>query len=138
MATRHIHITEGDMLRLRQLLGARARGAALDQEHLESLAQELDRAIVVSEAESPRDVVGMGTRVRVRDLDSGETKDYTIVYPWEADVESNKVSVLAPLGTALLGYRVGDEIEWRMPGGVRRLRIEEFLAQPEPQREHAA
>jgi regulator of nucleoside diphosphate kinase len=82
----------------------------------------------------------MRTLVRIRDLESGLQGDYTLVYPWEADVDSNRVSVLAPLGTALLGYREGDQIEWHMPGGMRRLRVEKILHQPEAkQREaHAA
>jgi regulator of nucleoside diphosphate kinase len=123
------------MQRLRQLLRALARTPARDRAHLASLAEELDRAIVVNAAEPPAKVIGMRTRVRVRDLDSGQRLDYTLVYPSEADVQSNRVSVLAPLGTALLGYGVGDQIEWEMPGGVRRLLIERILNQPEPSQE---
>jgi regulator of nucleoside diphosphate kinase len=61
----------------------------------------------------------------VLDLVSGERHELTLVLPRESDAGTGRVSVLAPLGTALLGYRVGDEIEWLMPGGLRRLRIEE-------------
>src|SRR5688572_8144847 len=104
MPTRSIHITEQDMQRLRQLLVAPNRTTARDQEHLETLWQELDRAIVVSTADAPQDVITMRTRVSVRDLGSGQHGEYTLVYPWEADVASNRISVLAPLGTALLGY----------------------------------
>ena len=135
MPIRHIHITAHDMQRLRQLLRALARTQARDHAHLESLEEELDRAIVLNAAEPPAEVIGMGTRVRVRDLDSGQRLDYTLVYPSEADVQSNQVSILAPLGTALLGYGVGDQIEWQMPGGVRRLLIERILHQPEPRQE---
>jgi regulator of nucleoside diphosphate kinase len=137
MPTRSIRITGQDMQRLRHLLGTTTRASARDQEHLETLWEELDRAIVVSAEDAPADVITMRTRVRVRDLESGQRDEYTVVYPWEADVASNRVSVLAPLGTALLGYREGDQLEWRMPGGVRRLRVEKILDQPEATRRSA-
>ncbi|NJO12153.1 MAG: GreA/GreB family elongation factor [Gammaproteobacteria bacterium] len=85
----------------------------------------------MSAQDAPADVITMGARVRVRDLESGQRGEYAVVYPWEADVGSNRVSVLAPLGTALLGYREGDKLEWRMPGGVRRLLVEKVFRQPE-------
>jgi regulator of nucleoside diphosphate kinase len=127
MTTRQIYITENDMRRLRHLLSTLARTPERDHAHLESLEAELDRATVLDAAELPAGVVGMRTRVRVRDIDSGERRDYTLVYPAEADVNSHRLSVLAPLGTALLGFREGDQIEWRMPGGIRRILIERIL-----------
>jgi regulator of nucleoside diphosphate kinase len=54
-----------------------------------------------------------------------------VVFPSEADSEQGKISILAPVGTALLGYRVGDTVEWKLPGGLRRLKIERILYQPE-------
>lgn len=137
MSARSIHVTGQDMQRLRSILSAPGAASARDQAHLETLREELDRAVVVSVAETPPDIVTMRTQVRIRDLESGLQGDYTLVYPWEADVDSNQVSVLAPLGTALLGYREGDRIEWRMPGGVRRLRVEKILHQPEARRREA-
>jgi regulator of nucleoside diphosphate kinase len=62
--------------------------------------------------------------IRVTDLGTGLTHDYQVVFPRDADLSRNKISVLAPIGTALLGYRTGSEIEWRVPGGVRRFRID--------------
>jgi regulator of nucleoside diphosphate kinase len=130
MAPRTIYITEQDATRLRRLLAARD-STARDQDHLEMLSTELDRAMDVDAAEIPPGVVTMGTRVRVQDLESREYQTYTISYPWDADVASDRVSVLAPVGTALLGYAEGDTIEWPMPGGMRRLRVEKVLYQPE-------
>ena len=66
-----------------------------------------------------------------RDLDLDEVEEYELVYPADADLERNRISVLAPIGTAILGYRVGDVIEWKVPAGLRRLRVEEVLYQPE-------
>jgi regulator of nucleoside diphosphate kinase len=124
MTQRAIVISRTDAARLRDLLAARTR-AELDQDHLEELAAELERARIAEPDELPADVITIYTRVRVLDLVSGERHELTLVLPRESDAGAGRVSVLAPLGTALLGYRVGDEIEWLMPGGLRRLRIEE-------------
>jgi len=73
----------------------------------------------------------MNSRIRVRDLASGGRDDVPMVFPGDADIERNKISILAPIGTALLGYRVGDIVEWEAPAGLKRMRIEEILYQPE-------
>jgi regulator of nucleoside diphosphate kinase len=126
---RHIVITESDAASLRGLLAARA-SAERDQGHLEDLGAELERALVAERKEVPRDVVTMNTRVHLLDLRSFERRELLLVFPWESDASAGRISVLAPLGTALLGYREGDEVEWMMPGGLRRLRIEK-VCQPE-------
>ncbi len=79
----------------------------------------------------PPDVVTMRSRVRVLDMVSGRAATYTICYPTEANLEAGRLSVLAPIGTALLGYREGDVVEWPVPGGVRVLKIEKLEHQPE-------
>lgn len=129
MATRSIHVTNQDLQRLRRVIGSASHASALDQQHREMLSAELDRAIIVDDEDIPPDVIRMRTRVRVRDGSSRQSDDYTLVYPWEADVHSSLLSVLAPLGTALLGYREGDRIDWHLPGGVRELRVEKILGQ---------
>jgi regulator of nucleoside diphosphate kinase len=131
MSTRLIHITGLDMLRLRQLLAVMADGTELDRAHLEVLRKELDWAAVVNADQIPSDVITMGTQVQVRYVGTGRRHDYTLVYPWEADPNLDRISVLAPLGTGLIGRRSGDEFVWAMPGVVRRLRIEQVLHQPE-------
>jgi regulator of nucleoside diphosphate kinase len=73
----------------------------------------------------------MHARVRVRDLRSGETETYTLVYPDEADIDDGKLSVLAPLGAALLGTRAGRVVEVAAPAGPRRVKVERVLYQPE-------
>ena len=117
-----ILVSESDADRLRALLGARD-DSAHDQAHLHELEAELERAIVRLADEVPPDVITMQARVRVRDLATDAEEEYTLVLPAEANIAARRISVLAPLGTALLGYREGDEVEWRMPGGLRRLRI---------------
>jgi len=131
MTRRRIFITDDDMDRLRDLVRRGRMASRRDQDHLEELDRELDRAEVVATGEVLPDVVTMHSTVRVRDLDSGKRTEYTIVFPVDADIENKRISVLAPIGTALIGYRAGDMIEWATPGGTRRLQIEEVLFQPE-------
>lgn len=119
-----IYVAEGDARRLATLLGGTRDADAHDQGHLRELRAELERAIIVAPGDIPAGVIAMYSEVTVYDLTGGNRRRFTLVYPHEADPASGKISILAPLGTALLGYREGDEVEWLMPGGIRRLRIE--------------
>ena len=119
-----VTLTEGDVRSLRMLLDGGHGVSESDLPQLRALETEIDRADIVPARGLSRDVVTMYSRVRIVDLRSGEQLVYQIVYPREADYSKNKISVLAPIGTALLGYRAGMEIEWKVPSGVRRLRIE--------------
>jgi regulator of nucleoside diphosphate kinase len=130
----HIMIPDADMDRLRQMLDSSRRNVR-DQEHLERLEEELDRAHVLLPKAVPRDVVTMNSWVRVRDLATGKTSEYTLVYPQGADLTRGRVSVLAPLGTAVLGCQAGEIIEWMVPGGKRQLRLEKVV-QPSSLREN--
>jgi len=131
MMQHNIFITEEDLERLRLLLDPAKMSMGTDQESLEMLEGELDRAQIVSPSRVPAEVVTMNSKVRVKDLDTGKDATYTLVFPRDADFTQGKISVLAPVGTAILGYRTGDVIKWRVPGGRRTLRVEEILFQPE-------
>ncbi len=126
-----IVVTRPDLERLRILLETARTRRRWEEIHLLALADELESAQVVDPESVPPDVVTMRSRVRVRDLVSGEAATYTISYPAEADLEAGRLSILAPIGTALLGYREGDVVEWPVPRGVRVLEIEEVEHQPE-------
>jgi regulator of nucleoside diphosphate kinase len=128
MNDRQIEISEPNARVLRGLLRTR-NGATHDQEHLDDLRVELDRALVMDPGSLSPSVVTMYAAVRVRDLESGHRHQLTLVSPSEADVSAGRISVLAPLGTALLGYREGDVVERVMPGGLRRVLIEEVRQQ---------
>ncbi len=131
MPERDIFVTDDDARKLRTLLdGVRERNVR-DREHLQQLEDELDRARVVAASEIPADVVTMNSKLALRDLDTGEEMMFTVVFPSEANADEHRISVLAPLGTAVLGYRAGDAIEWVVPGRTRRIRIESVLYQPE-------
>jgi regulator of nucleoside diphosphate kinase len=133
MRERPIVMTQVDARMLRALLASRAAGsvgkdrAGPDKQCLDELHGEVDRATVLDPVEMPANVVTMRSRVRLIDLGTGERHEFVLVYPNEADVRESRVSVLAPLGTAVLGYREGDEVEWIMPSGLRRLRIERVM-----------
>ncbi len=127
MKTRIIYITEADMKRLRPLL----EGMKNSRDDLRGLQAELENARVVLPAEVPPDVITMNSKARLRDLDSKEEMIFTLVFPGNANIEEDKISVVAPIGTAMLGHRVGDEFEWAVPAGVVRLQVEEVLYQPE-------
>jgi regulator of nucleoside diphosphate kinase len=91
----------------------------------------LEEAEVVASADIERDVVTMNSRVCLEDLESHEKSILTVVYPEDSGPETGKVSVLAPIGMAVLGRRPGDEIRRGVPGGVRRLKLLKILYQPE-------
>lgn len=125
-----ILITRDDHDKLSRLVSNRLAVNSTDHEYLESLESELDRAEIVDSEDLPADVVAMNTEVTVQDLDTGDTKVYRLVYPSQTTTQ-NAISVLAPIGTAMLGYRVGDAIKWRVPRGIRRLKILQVLPQTE-------
>lgn len=100
--------------------------------HIKQLEQEILKAkIIVDPLATPRDVITMRSRVRLKDLKTQSRFEYTLVYPSERDPVQGYISVLAPLGTAMLGYRVGDTFEVDLPRGRTRFEVEELLYQPE-------
>ncbi|MGH7936677.1 MAG: GreA/GreB family elongation factor [Chthoniobacterales bacterium] len=98
---------------------------------LSALEGELKRAEIMEPEEIPSDVITMNSRAELLDLESKERMQFTLVLPRDAKIEEGKISVLSPLGTAMLGYRVGDEFKWRVPYGVRRLKVTNVYFQPE-------
>ena len=103
-----------------------------------ALQRELERAEVVAPDKVPPDVITMNSRAQLLDLDTKERMEFTLVFPAQANIEEGKISILAPLGTAMLGYRVGDEFEWAVPYGYRRLKVIGIDFQPEADRNQAA
>ena len=131
MSKRIIQITELDRKRLIELIVDAQSGEYRKSVYLENLRSELERAEVVRPQDIPGDVITMNSTVALTDLDTNEEETYTLVYPEQADTTQGKVSILAPIGTAMLGYRVGDVFEWEVPAGKRRLKVEKILYQPE-------
>jgi regulator of nucleoside diphosphate kinase len=115
-----IYITELDYNGLSGLIDRTRESNGVDREYLNKLETELDRAEIVAPKNIPANVVTMRSQVRLKDLVSGESKTYSLVFPTEADFAKGKISVLAPIGTAILGYRQGDTIEWQVPVGFAK------------------
>jgi regulator of nucleoside diphosphate kinase len=125
-----IRITIGDMDRLRAVVERHAGG--VQDAAAEMLETELDRAHVLPQDRLPPDVVSMHSRVLYEDVDTGERREVVLVYPEEADVQRSWISVLAPIGTALLGLSAGQSISWPVPGGrTRTIRVVSVVYQPE-------
>jgi regulator of nucleoside diphosphate kinase len=131
MKKRTLIISQADRERLESLIDSARTDSGVREYYLAALEGELSRARVVPAGQVPADVVTMNSVVRLRDLDSAVTEEYELVYPEDADITRHRVSVLAPIGTAILGYRLGDVIEWPVPAGRWRLRVEKVLYQPE-------
>ncbi len=121
-----IYLTQNDMNHLLELVEAQPRN------RLEKLEKELVRANVMPRGEIPKDVVTMNSKVIFENETTRERREITLVYPASADIDAGKISVLVPIGTALLGLRVGQSIDWELPGGEKqRYRIVEVPFQPE-------
>lgn len=123
--THNVIITARDFERLQRVIDLHDTPAA------EALDSELQRAIVVDSHEVPANVVTMHSEVAYEDLATGDRRVVKIVFPNEADATHGKVSVIAPIGSALIGHSVGQETEWRVPSGTKRIRVVEITYQPE-------
>ena len=106
-----------------QLVSALLSGFSGKNAPVERLRGELARAVVLEATAVPPAAVGLNSRVLFEDLDSHEQEEYTITLPQAADPDQQRISVLSPIGTALLGFCEGSEVEWPTPGGLRRLRL---------------
>jgi regulator of nucleoside diphosphate kinase len=131
MGRKPIRVTEFDLERLKKLLADAQRTKYRGSDYLTKLQTELDRAKVVKPRKVPGDVITMNSTVTVVDLDTGKEETHTLVFPEDANAAQGKISVLAPIGTAMLGYEVGDTFEWEVPAGKRRLQVKKILYQPE-------
>lgn len=120
-----IIITDADLQRLLPMLEQNDSPAS------DALDTELHRAMIVPQDRVPADVVTMNSEVVYEDLETGQRRTVRVVYPKDADARSGRVSVLAPIGSALLGLRVGQTIEWEVPTGTKRIRVVEVRFQPE-------
>ena len=127
-----IYVTNSDRDRLANMIElTRERDDRANFMYVGKLEGELESAEVVAPDDIPPDVVTMRSTVKLKDLDTDEERIYSIVFPSEADLDEGKISILAPLATALLGYKRGNVVEVEAPSRLRRLLISEILYQPE-------
>ena len=126
-----IYLTELDYKRLIDLIQVQRQGNGAAAATIGKLGEELKRAKRVPSEEIPADVVTMNSRVQLKDLKSGNEMEITLVYPKDADIQTRKISILAPVGTAILGCKEGDAIEWPVPSGTTNYKVEKVTYQPE-------
>jgi regulator of nucleoside diphosphate kinase len=131
MKKQAIIMTAADHAELRCVVAAAGRLSKRGLEEVVALERELTRAEVVLARDVPVDVITMNTRAELTDLETAERMEFTLVYPADANIEEGKISVLTPLGAAMIGYRVGDEFRWSVPYRERRLRVTAVRFQPE-------
>jgi regulator of nucleoside diphosphate kinase len=131
-------LTEQDYNRLKHLLADLTRQSRGMQAGLETLEEILDLARVVHPEKVPENVVTMNSRVLFEDIRTGETGTVTIVYPADVDPSKSRISVLSPVGAALIAESAGKEVELPLPHGqTRRIRIIDVLYQPEAEGDFA-
>ncbi|HWV72168.1 MAG TPA: GreA/GreB family elongation factor [Pseudosphingobacterium sp.] len=94
-----------------------------NEENKMSLAYELGRATIVKKLDVPKDRVKINSRIKIQDLDSSLITSFTLVAPENANIKEQKVSVITPIGSALIGFKKGDQVEWKMPSGIKRYTI---------------
>jgi regulator of nucleoside diphosphate kinase len=122
-----IYITKNDHSKLVDLISGKWPNDDYDQ----ALLAELNRAEIVEPTLIPSDVITMNSHLVLVDGGTGESAEYAVVFPEHADASNNKISVLSPLGCALLGCRVGDTVDFRTPSGQKSFKVEKILHQPE-------
>jgi len=127
---RQIIITEKDRVKLQEIVSDILLTEVDGVDHVRALDAEMQRAKVVPSGKVPSDVITMNSKA-ILSFDDGEDEEYTLVYPDEANLAENKLSVLSPVGTAILGYRAGDVVDWKVPEGTVTIRVKSVVYQPE-------
>lgn len=128
---KQIFVTDFDMKRFQWLFTNSSKFDPMYQRHLRELEREMKNAVVVEPKDIPPDVITMHTKFTLRDLNTNGEFTYTLVFPFDADSEKMMLSILTPIGVAVIGYRIGDEAEFEVPGGKRKIKIINILYQPE-------
>lgn len=129
MRKRNIYVTKADADKIKELLVTDANRS--QRADFNELTAEIGRAKIVEPGHVPATVVTMDSKVLLKDMDTEEMMEFTLTFPNNADIESGKISILSPIGTAIFGYAAGDKIVWKVPDGKRHIKIEKILYQPE-------
>lgn len=127
--SRQIYITENDRLRLKKLISNALLEGLQSDKSFGELNCEIEKAKIVEIEDLPKDIITMNSKILI--VMNGNEEEVTLVYPQDADLIEDKISILSPIGTAILGYREGDTIEWAVPSGSIEIHIQKILYQPE-------
>ncbi len=123
-----IYVTQADMQLIRDRLREAENSGYRGSPYIQKLKAELERAEVLALDAALQDIITLDTTALLIDTDTQETMQLTLVLPEHADLSQGKISVLAPIGAAMLGYRVGSTFEWETPDGIRSLRVEKLIS----------
>jgi len=124
-------INKLDYARIKRSIEDARQFRAINAAESEKLMKELDSAEIVAPEAIPSNVVTMNSIVKLTFLNNNKPIQFQIVYPDKANMKENKISIFSPIATALIGYKVGDEIDWMVPAGMTHIRIDEIVYQPE-------
>jgi regulator of nucleoside diphosphate kinase len=120
-----------DYSRIKRCIDDARQLKSISMAEAEKLMIELDSAKIVKPELIPANVVTMNSIVKISFLNNQKVIQFQIVYPDQSNLKENKISIFSPIATALIGYQTGDEIEWIVPAGLTKIRIEEIVYQPE-------
>ena len=120
-------LTKDDYTLLTSYLSGRGQKTSFDRKNVEGLKAELKKAKLVSADDLPGDVVRINSKVKIKTESPDKIMELTLVTPDKADIKNNQVSVMAPIGTALIGFRQGKKVKWQVPGGNTTFTILEVV-----------
>jgi len=126
-----IIINRLDYARIKKCINDAKQFKSISNTEAEKLMKELDSAKIVEPEAIPSNVVTMNSIVKLSFLNNKKQVQFQIVYPNQANLKENKISIFSLIATALIGYKVADEIEWIVPAGLTNIRIDEIIYQPE-------
>lgn len=126
-----IIINRLDYARIKKCINDARQFKSITESELQKLVNELESAVIMEPEAIPANVVTMNSIVKLSFSNNGKQVQFQIVYPDQANFRENKISIFSPIATALIGYKIGDEIEWIVPAGLTKMKIEEIIYQPE-------
>lgn len=126
-----VTITKNDYTRIYKAITDAKNSKTINSNEAEKLLSELSKAEIVPSEKIDKDVVTMNSEVKLFFENTQKKQSFKIVYPQDANLKENKISIFSPIATALIGYKIGDEIEWIVPGGMTKIKIVDLIYQPE-------
>lgn len=126
-----VTLTKNDYTRIYKAITDAKNSKTINSNEAEKLLSELIKAEIVPSEKIDKDVVTMNSEVKLFFENTQKEQSFKIVYPQDANLKENKISIFSPIATALIGYKIGDEIEWIVPGGMTKIKIVDLIYQPE-------
>jgi regulator of nucleoside diphosphate kinase len=126
-----VTLTKNDYTRIYKAITDAKNSKTINSNEAEKLLSEISKAEIVPSEKIDKDVVTMNSEVKLFFENTQKEQSFKIVYPQDANLKENKISIFSPIATALIGYRIGDEIEWIVPGGMTKIKIVDLIYQPE-------